>query len=594
MSDEFVFNIPVVKGEGVGVPVSEVQRAINSICQQTAADLNLIASGGFPLNNVNITGGTITGVTGATQGPTDNSLLLATDAFVNQQVIRNTATVPLSITGGIYNQESLGSGLQVVVFASGGVITGILSIAVPGSGYAVGDILVLPGGNSDAVIRVTVVGGGGSVTTTQILYGGTGYSTGAQIAGAVVPPGERQVILTGTLTSNATIIIAAGNFNNASRRPAFVNNTTGAFTVTVALSNGAGGTTGSSVVLPQGTANSSAVVLETDGETGVWIANTPLGIGALPSTSPTITGATITSSTINSTSVGATTPSTGAFTTLTASTPVGVASGGTGLGALTAFNVLVGNGTGNVALIAPGAAGIPLTSRGAGTNPAFQGITVPGGGTGQTTLTAHSVLLGEGTGAVAFATGTTGQMLIGVTGADPAFGNNPTITGGTIDNAVIGGTTPAAVTATTLVATGMSRVIASTTNALSLTSGATTVVTTFTATVNVGANFVASTGVYTAPATGQYAVSAAFRTTSATVAANTQFIVIFNVNGAAVQQAGVTYQSNVATTCQATCATVLNVTSGQTITVSIFQSTAATLTLDGAAAANWLTISRLY
>lgn len=43
------------------------------------------------------------------------------------------------------------------------------------------------------------------------------------------------------------------------------------------------------------------------------------------------------------------------------------------------------------------------------------------GGTGLATLTAHGVVVGEGTSAVAGVTGTTGQVLKGVTGADPAF-----------------------------------------------------------------------------------------------------------------------------------------------------------------------------
>ncbi len=43
MSDEFLIVAPIVRSEGVGVPVNEIQRAINSICQQTTADLNLLA-----------------------------------------------------------------------------------------------------------------------------------------------------------------------------------------------------------------------------------------------------------------------------------------------------------------------------------------------------------------------------------------------------------------------------------------------------------------------------------------------------------------------------------------------------------------------
>lgn len=49
-------------------------------------------------------------------------------------------------------------------------------------------------------------------------------------------------------------------------------------------------------------------------------------------------------------------------------------------------------------------------------------VTVANGGTGRTTLLAHGVLVGEGTSAIAqLAVGTNGQVLIGATGADPAF-----------------------------------------------------------------------------------------------------------------------------------------------------------------------------
>jgi len=69
-----------------------------------------------------------------------------------------------------------------------------------------------------------------------------------------------------------------------------------------------------------------------------------------PISTDTITNSTITGSTINSTSIGATTPSTGAFTTLTANTlnltnALGVANGGTGLSTLTSGYIPYGNGT---------------------------------------------------------------------------------------------------------------------------------------------------------------------------------------------------------------------------------------------------------
>jgi len=109
------------------------------------------------------------------------------------------------------------------------------------------------------------------------------------------------------------------------------------------------------------------------------------------------------------------------------------ANGGTGQTSLTAHNVVLGEGTSPVGFAAPGAAGIPLISTGPAADPAFGTATVPGGGTGRTTLTAHGVLLGEGTSAINQTTaGTTGQALVsGGASADPAFGVTLPVGGGT-------------------------------------------------------------------------------------------------------------------------------------------------------------------
>lgn len=198
---------------------------------------------------------------------------------------------------------------------------------------------------------------------------------------------------------------------------------------------------------------------------------------AVHATSGTENGVTHTTCSIDSSPIGQTTPAAGAFTTLTATTPVGVASGGTGQNALSAHNVLLGEGTSSVGFAAPGASGTILSSTGTSVDPSFQtktalaiassgansditslaglttALSVGQGGTGRQTLTSHGVLLGEGTAAINQTTaGTTGQMLLGVTGADPTFGNNPTVTGGTIDGTPVGGTTPSTGAFTTLTA----------------------------------------------------------------------------------------------------------------------------------------------
>jgi hypothetical protein len=83
--------------------------------------------------------------------------------------------------------------------------------------------------------------------------------------------------------------------------------------------------------------------------------------------------------------------------------------GGTGLTTLTAYNVMLGNGTGNVAFAAPSTTGYPLLSTGAASNPAFgqlsltAGVTgtlpVANGGTGTATaFTAGSVVFAGASG----------------------------------------------------------------------------------------------------------------------------------------------------------------------------------------------------
>lgn len=115
-------------------------------------------------------------------------------------------------------------------------------------------------------------------------------------------------------------------------------------------------------------------------------------------------------------------------------TAVDVAHGGTGQITLTSHGVLVGAGVSGVTQLAVGATNQVL--RGAtGADPAFGAlvnadlptVTVAHGGTGLATLTAHAVQVGNGTSNVTqLPVGTNGQLLIGQTGADPAF---TTVTG---------------------------------------------------------------------------------------------------------------------------------------------------------------------
>ena len=88
---------------------------------------------------------------------------------------------------------------------------------------------------------------------------------------------------------------------------------------------------------------------------------------------------------------------------------VPVTLGGTGLTTLTQYGVMLGNGTGNVAFASPGTSGLPLLSTGASSNPAFGQLSlssavtgtlpVTNGGTGTATaFTAGSVVFAGASG----------------------------------------------------------------------------------------------------------------------------------------------------------------------------------------------------
>ncbi len=100
-----------------------------------------------------------------------------------------------------------------------------------------------------------------------------------------------------------------------------------------------------------------------------------------------------------------------------------VANGGTGAITFTAHGVLFGEGTSAIAVSATGASGIPLIGQGSSADPIFGTAVVAGGGTGVATLAANGVLVGEGTSAVhVVGTSSTADAVVAwaAAGADPA------------------------------------------------------------------------------------------------------------------------------------------------------------------------------
>lgn len=103
--------------------------------------------------------------------------------------------------------------------------------------------------------------------------------------------------------------------------------------------------------------------------------------------------------------------------TLSWSGELAVPRGGTGLAALTDHYLMIGNGVDPLTLLAPNAtSGIPLISQGAASDPTYGTSVVAGGGTGNTTFTAYSVICAGTTATGAFqnvvGVGAVGEALI--------------------------------------------------------------------------------------------------------------------------------------------------------------------------------------
>lgn len=195
----------------------------------------------------------------------------------------------------------------------------------------------------------------------------------------------------------------------------------------VASNGGIFYSTASAAAILSGTATANQVLLSGSSTTPAWStatypATTTINQVLYSSAANVISGITAVNSAVMISSAGGvpsfstTLPSgltiPGYQTTLTL--PLSVANGGTGLGTLTAHNVLLGEGTSNVAFATPTSnSGIPLVSNGSSSDPSFGTTLVRGGGTGLTTTTAYGVITAGTT--------TTGNFQNAGTGASGAM-----------------------------------------------------------------------------------------------------------------------------------------------------------------------------
>jgi hypothetical protein len=246
-------------------------------------------------------------------------------------------------------------------------------------------------------------GGGGSGNVTSVAMTGDGVIYNATVAGS--PITTNGTLIPQLLTQTANTVLA-GPTSGGAHTPTF-RALVSADIPSIGVAQGGTGLatiTAHAVMLGEGT---SAVGVATIGVSGRLLIDQ--GAGADPAFKAMSGDVSITN--LGVTSIASIQGTTVSGTTGTGNAVFSIAPIFTGTTSLTATGTIVAQGN--------------ITLSGAVTTGSWQGVPVTAqyGGTGLATLTAHAVLLGEGTGNVAFATiGTSGRLLIDQgASADPSF-----------------------------------------------------------------------------------------------------------------------------------------------------------------------------
>jgi hypothetical protein len=129
-----------------------------------------------------------------------------------------TFTANQTITGALNIQSGYGATFDITDTA--GAITAA-TVNAGGTGYNVGDVINVTGGNNDAQLTVATLSGS-AVATVTISTAGTGYTTATGVATTLATsalnPNRRVLIASNTIGTARTITAAAVNITNADFR----------------------------------------------------------------------------------------------------------------------------------------------------------------------------------------------------------------------------------------------------------------------------------------------------------------------------------------------------------------------------------------
>ena len=333
----------------------------------------------------------------------------------------NAALVPLGVaTNGQLPIGSTGADPVLATLTAGtgiSITNGAGSISIAINGGTVGETIT---GNSGGALSPTAgnwnILGTGSITTS-----GTGSTLTTQLTGLTnhaLQIGAGTATLTQLGAGTTGQVLQTNTGADPTWSTATYPSTTTINDILYSSSNN---------VVGQITAGNNGVLISSTTGVPSWLADGTTGqiltatTGSPPSWASPATSGTVTSVSVVSANGFAGTVATATTTpaiTLT-TTATGVLSGnGTAISgsAITQHDVLVGGATNAITSVAPSAtSGVPLISQGAASDPAFGTAVVAGGGTGNTTFTAYSLIAAGTTATGAFqnvsGVGTTGQIL---------------------------------------------------------------------------------------------------------------------------------------------------------------------------------------
>jgi hypothetical protein len=297
----------------------------------------------------------------------------------------STTTGVLTATGAVSNAVTAVTATAPVI--SSGTTTPNISFLAPGTA---GNVLTSIGGvwTSNAVVAGSGTPGGGFTTVQYNNSGAFGGTANLTFDGTTLNVASVNVS-TGNLTFTTTAQKIVGDFTNAtvSNRTNFVTGTANSSTGIYALPSGTSTAASWQATNNSDPTNASKILIATNGSTDVQLVSGVNGTGTY--------------------------------------LPLTLFNGGAG-------RFVVGTsgewGIGPTATVSYGTAGQPFISNGASAAPTYGTLGTVGGGTGRATLPSGNVLLGNGTSAVSVvAPGTAGNVLTSIGGV---WTSNAAVSGG--------------------------------------------------------------------------------------------------------------------------------------------------------------------